>query len=81
MDLELINKVAVITGGSVGIGLAIAEGLAKEGVHLVVAARQPDRVKTEANRIAEKFKVRAVGVAADVATVAGTEALVHAAET
>src|ERR1700704_4143448 len=81
MDLELKDKVAVITGGSVGIGLAVAEGLAAEGVHLVLAARQEDRVKTEAKRVAEKFKVRAVGVVADVATPAGTEALVRAAET
>ena len=39
MDLGLKDKVAVITGGSVGIGLAIAEGLAAEGVHVVLAAR------------------------------------------
>jgi 3-oxoacyl-[acyl-carrier protein] reductase len=81
MDLELKEKVAVITGGSVGIGLAVAEGLAAEGVHLVLGARQEDRVKTEANRIAEKFKVSTIGVAADVATVPGTQALIRAAET
>src|SRR5260370_13153206 len=81
MDLELKDKVAVITGGSVGIGLAVAEGLAAEGVHLVLAARQADRVTTEAKRINEKYKVRALGVAADVATVAGVDALVRAAET
>src|ERR1700731_1045514 len=80
MDLELKDKVAVITGGSVGIGLAVAEGLAAEGVHLVLAARQADRGQTEAKRIAEKFKVTAVGVAADVAMVTGTDALVRAAE-
>src|SRR6201987_3260382 len=81
MDLELKNKVAVITGGSVGIGLAVAEGLAAEGVNLVLAARQADRVKAEAARVSDKFKVRAVGVEADVATVAGVEAVVRAAET
>ena len=81
MDLELRDKVAVITGGSVGIGLAVAEGLAAEGVHLLLAARQEDRVKSEANRIAEKFNVRAIGVATDVGTVSGTQALVRAAET
>jgi 3-oxoacyl-[acyl-carrier protein] reductase len=81
MDLELKDKVAVITGGSVGIGLAVAEGLAAEGVHLVLGARQENRVKTEAKRIAEKFKVRVAGAAVDVATVGGTDALVRAAET
>ena len=43
MDLELKDKVAVITGGSVGIGLAVAEGLAAEGVHLALIARGGER--------------------------------------
>ena len=38
MDLQLKGKVAVITGGSVGIGLAVAEELASEGVHLALFA-------------------------------------------
>jgi NAD(P)-dependent dehydrogenase (short-subunit alcohol dehydrogenase family) len=67
MDLELKDKVAVITGGSVGIGLAIAEGLAAEGVNLVLAARGTERVKSEADRIAGQFGVKAIGVSADVA--------------
>src|ERR1700760_1653249 len=81
MDLELKDKVAVITGGSVGIGLAVAEGLAAEGVNLVLVARGADRVKAEAARVADKFKVRAVGVEADVANTAGVDAVVKAAET
>ena len=44
MDLGLKGKVAVVTGGSVGIGLAIAEGLAAEGVNLAIAARGAERV-------------------------------------
>jgi NAD(P)-dependent dehydrogenase (short-subunit alcohol dehydrogenase family) len=39
MDLELRDKVAVVTGGSKGIGLAIAEGLLAEGARVVVGAR------------------------------------------
>src|SRR6201993_5104239 len=81
MDLELKDKVAVITGGSVGIGLAVAEGLAAEGVNLVLVARQADRVKAEAARGADKFKVRAVGLEADVAATSGVDAVVKAAET
>ena len=68
MDLGLANKVAVITGGSVGIGLAIAEGLGAEGVNLVLAARGAERVQAEAKRLAGQFGVRAEGVACDVAT-------------
>ena len=80
MDLGLANKVAVITGGSVGIGLAIAEGLAAEGVNLVLGARGAERVGAEARRIAGQFGVRAEGVACDVATRAGADALIAAVE-
>ena len=40
MDLGLGQKVAVITGASLGIGLAVAEGLAAEGAYIVMAARE-----------------------------------------
>ena len=81
MDLGLKGKVAVITGGSVGIGLAIAEGLAAEGVNLVLAARGAERVHSEAKRLAAPFGVRAEGVACDVATREGMDALIDKAKT
>ncbi|MGA2793381.1 MAG: SDR family oxidoreductase, partial [Roseiarcus sp.] len=80
MDLGLRDKIAVITGASVGIGLAVAEGLAAEGVHLVLAARQGDRLTMEADRIAAAHKVRTQAVACDVATVAGTKTLIAETE-
>jgi NAD(P)-dependent dehydrogenase (short-subunit alcohol dehydrogenase family) len=67
MDMELHDKIALITGGSVGIGLAVAEALAEEGVHLALVARQADRVKQAAADIAGKYDVQAVGIRADVA--------------
>jgi NAD(P)-dependent dehydrogenase (short-subunit alcohol dehydrogenase family) len=66
MDLELTGKVAVITGGSVGIGLAIAEGLAKEGVHLALCARKQDRLNEMAQSIRQSCGVRCIAVRADV---------------
>ncbi|WP_188912484.1 SDR family NAD(P)-dependent oxidoreductase [Aureimonas endophytica] len=78
MDLGLKDKVTVITGGSVGIGLAIAEGFAAEGAHVVLAARQGERARAEAERIAARFGTRALGLACDVATAEGTDALVAA---
>ncbi len=80
MDMGLSNKVAVITGGSVGIGLAVAEGLAAEGANVVLAARGGERAKAEADRIAHRFGIRAEGIACDVGTPSGVDALVKGAE-
>lgn len=80
MDLNLSGKVAVITGGSVGIGLAVAEGLAAEGAHVVLAARGAERAQAEAARIAGESGVKALGVGCDVATPAGIAALAEAVE-
>ena len=78
MDLGLKGKVAVVTGGSLGIGLAIAEGLAAEGVDLILAARGAERLRDEAQRVAGEHGVRVEGVACDVATREGTDALISA---
>jgi NAD(P)-dependent dehydrogenase (short-subunit alcohol dehydrogenase family) len=80
MDLGLIGKTAVITGGSVGIGLAVAEALAAEGVHVVLAARGRERVESEAARIASQYGVDARGVACNVATTEGVQTILDAAE-
>ena len=58
MDLGLRGKVAVITGASIGIGLAVANGLAAEGVHIVLAARQADRLEAEAKSVADRHGVQ-----------------------
>ncbi|HEY5744183.1 MAG TPA: SDR family oxidoreductase [Terrimicrobiaceae bacterium] len=80
MDLGLQGKVAVITGASIGIGLAVCEGLAAEGVNLVMVARQNDRLQQEAERLTKSFRIRAIGVSADVATAAGIEEVVASVE-
>jgi NAD(P)-dependent dehydrogenase (short-subunit alcohol dehydrogenase family) len=66
MDLDLKDEVAVITGGSVGIGLAIAHGLAAEGAHLALCARGGQRVKEVARAIRDRYGVEAIGVSVDV---------------
>ena len=57
-------RVAVITGASQGLGLALAEALAQRGWALVVDARRPDRLDRAVQHLAERTVV--VGVAGDV---------------
>ncbi|HEY6762802.1 MAG TPA: SDR family oxidoreductase [Baekduia sp.] len=72
MDLELRDKVAVVTGGSKGIGLAVARTLAAEGAKVVVGARSVDAMPAIDG-------VEALAV--DLATADGPAALVaHAAQ-
>jgi NAD(P)-dependent dehydrogenase (short-subunit alcohol dehydrogenase family) len=66
MDLQLTGKVAVITGGTVGIGLAIARGLAAEGVHLALCARDEQRLRAVVADLQKEFSIRVIGVPADV---------------
>jgi NAD(P)-dependent dehydrogenase (short-subunit alcohol dehydrogenase family) len=51
MDLGLTGKVAVVTGGSRGIGLATAECLAAEGAQVIIAARRQEHLDSAAARI------------------------------
>lgn len=76
MDLNLRDKVAVITGGTVGIGLAVAEGLAAEGANLVLVGRDRARADDAAAQVAQKFGIIATAIAADVATAAGCDAVI-----
>src|SRR6187402_134503 len=78
MDLQLTGKVAVVTGGTVGIGLAIARGLAAEGAHLALCARDAERLATVVDTIKTEFSVRVLGVPADVGAPDGTARLVAA---
>jgi NAD(P)-dependent dehydrogenase (short-subunit alcohol dehydrogenase family) len=63
MDVSLEGKVAVITGGSRGIGRAIAEGMAAEGASVVIASRKLDACEVAAREITEATGQRTLPVA------------------
>ncbi|MFQ6059348.1 MAG: SDR family NAD(P)-dependent oxidoreductase [Anaerolineae bacterium] len=73
---DLSGKVAVVTGGSQGIGLAMAEALADAGAAIVVVNRRAERGREAAARIAERG-VRAIAVPADVSVQGDVEAMVE----
>jgi NAD(P)-dependent dehydrogenase (short-subunit alcohol dehydrogenase family) len=54
MDLLLSGKRAVVTGGSRGIGFAIADALSAEGAEIALLARDPGRLATAAARLRER---------------------------
>lgn len=66
MDLGLNGKVAVVTGASRGIGLAIAKGLAAEGADLAICARGEDALKGAADEL-RGMGAKVLAVAADLA--------------
>src|SRR5512141_2280127 len=75
MDLGLKNKNALITGGSQGIGLAIAKALAEEGCSVAIGARGRERLDQAAADL-RKLGVKAVPVAVDFMTEAGCRGFV-----
>lgn len=80
MDLGLRDKVAVISGGSIGIGLAVAKGFAAEGANVVITARNTERLEAAREEIASAGKGKVLTVASDVATAEGVDAIVTAVE-
>lgn len=79
MDLGLKGKVAVVTGGSKGIGLAVARALGAEGVSVAIVARNPTTLETARGElIAAGFKVAAIS--ADLTDAAEAERAVAQAE-
>ena len=78
MDLDLTGKIALVTGGSKGIGGAIALELAREGADVVICAREPGPLDEMARRIAALGR-QALAVPADLASAAGVQAVVNGA--
>ncbi len=77
MDLELAGKVALVTGGSRGIGKAIALELAREGVDVAVCAREAGALNSTASELATETGRRVVAIVADTSDGPSVERLVE----
>ncbi len=76
MDLGLHGKVAVITGGSEGIGKAAAASMAAEGADVVIAARRADVLEAAAEEIRAVSQHSVVAIPTDVMDSAQVQALI-----
>ena len=81
MDLELNGRTAIVTGGSRGIGKAIARELAREGVDVAIAARGREALEATAKELAGETDRRFVPILVDTGNEESVQAMVQQAVT
>ncbi|PRY13666.1 NAD(P)-dependent dehydrogenase (short-subunit alcohol dehydrogenase family) [Pontibacter ummariensis] len=77
MKIDLKDKVALVTGGSKGIGRGAAEALAAAGATVVICARNKEELQATAKEIAESTGSKVIAVPADVAKQEDVDRLVQ----
>jgi NAD(P)-dependent dehydrogenase (short-subunit alcohol dehydrogenase family) len=75
MDLQLSDKLALVSGSTAGIGYAIAEALAQEGARVIVNGRTQEAVDAAAAKLRKATDRTAIGFAGDLATAEGADEL------
>src|SRR5260221_3625036 len=78
-QFDLTGRTALITGGSKGLGEAMAAGLASAGADVVLVSRRLDEAQRTAERIVRDFGRRAAGLSADVTSPQQVDAMLAAA--
>ncbi|MEO1374838.1 MAG: SDR family oxidoreductase [Cyanobacteria bacterium J06635_10] len=73
MDTQLSDKLALVTGSTGGIGLAIAKNLVKEGASVIINGRTQESVNNAIAQMASEGKGKVMGLVADLSTVEGVE--------
>src|SRR5262249_26063163 len=74
---DLRGRVAIITGGSIGLGRQMAEALAESGANLVLCARKKERCEEAAQEL-KKFGVKTLALGCDVKDQASVQQLIDA---
>jgi NAD(P)-dependent dehydrogenase (short-subunit alcohol dehydrogenase family) len=73
---DLTGRAAIITGGSKGLGAAIAEGLASAGANVLLVSRNLAEAQTAADEIASGYGVKTAAIQADVSNPEDVDAMV-----
>lgn len=63
---DLTGRKAIVTGGSKGLGEAMAAGLCSAGAEVVITSRNEDEVQATAKALSKEYKAKVVGIKADV---------------
>ncbi|HAL47744.1 MAG: SDR family oxidoreductase [SAR202 cluster bacterium] len=79
MELNLNGKAAIVTGGSVGIGKAVAKELALEGVDVAICARREDLLTQAANDLASETGRKIIPIVTDTTSQASVASMVERA--
>lgn len=78
-QFDLSGRVAIVTGGSKGLGTAMAAGLASAGANVLLTSRHAKEAEQAASDIANEYSVKAIGIAADVTEADAVDAMVKTA--
>jgi len=78
MDLKLASRVAIVTGGSMGIGYAIAKTLLLEGMQVVIVARRESLLQDAAKQLQTETGKSVLAVSADTTKQSEVDSMVNA---